>query len=442
MYLNKEQEQTVCLMHHGYNVFITGGAGTGKSTVIKEYVNRYCADKNVVLAAPTGVAAHHIDGYTMHRVFGVPVGNLIGKEPMDSTEQLDDTDVLIIDEISMARIDLFEYCMKVLKIANHNRASAGKKPIQLIVSGDFFQLPPVAGSTDKIQLQNCYCDLLDDGYFAFESDQWKQMDFKNAVLTQSVRQKNNLFTECLNHIRTGDQYSRDAIEMIIQNSAKHPFENAVTVASTNAKVNSINEDRLECLNTESTVYSPVVTGAVSEKELADTPTLRLYRDERVMLTANSTCYANGSFGTIIDMDEDELQVKLDNGNVVSVTRKMRYFLNEELIPFDQVNSIAQFPLQPAYAVTYHKVQGLTLPYMNLDPYCFTAGQLYVGLSRVPDFNYLYIDGRIRNRDLIVSPAVSLFYEFMENDSSKYMPIRNSTMIQMNHPIDYGEALYF
>lgn len=175
MYLNKEQAQAVDLMKLGFNVFITGGAGTGKSTVIKEFVNQNCTGKHVVLAAPTGVAAQHIDGYTMHRLFNVPVGNLIGVEPECSTDELDATDVLIIDGISMARVDLFEYCMKVLQMANCNRLKEGKEPIQLIVSGDFYQLPPVAGDNDDIKLQDYYGPFIGkDSCFAFKTSMWKR----------------------------------------------------------------------------------------------------------------------------------------------------------------------------------------------------------------------------------------------------------------------------
>lgn len=422
MNLNKEQFEAVNLMKQGYNVFITGGAGTGKSTVIREYVNQFCMNKNVVLAAPTGVAAQHIDGYTMHHIFNAPIGNLIGLEPRYSTELLDETDVLIIDEISMARIDLFEYCMKVLQLANRNRLGDGKDSIQLIVSGDFYQLPPVANDTDNMKLQDYYGPFIDrDRCFAFETRMWGKMNFKNVILKQTIRQKNNAFTECLNHIREDDKYSQDALEMIIDRAAKRPFSRGITVASTNRKVNVINDNQLSRLQTESAIYQPVVNGSLSPKELAEYPALRIYLQERVMMTANASSYANGSFGTVIGMDDDEIQVKLDTGTVVSVTRKVRYFPGDETTSLDETNSIAQFPLQPAYAVTYHKVQGLTLPYMNLDPYCFMPGQLYVGLSRVPDFDCLYLSKEIKKEYLMVADDVCLFYDFMQQEQAT-MPV--------------------
>ena len=249
------------------------------------------------------------------------------------------------------------------------------------------------------------------------------MNFRNVILTQSIRQKNNAFTECLNHIREDDKYSDEAIEMIIRNAAKKPFYNGITVASTNRKVNAINEQQLGRLTTESNVYQPIVCGDVPLKEISDTPALKVYLKERVMLTSNSSTYANGSFGTVVGLDEDEIQVELDNGNTVTVTRKVHYFPGDEMTSLDDTNSIAQFPLQPAYAVTYHKVQGLTLPNMNLDPYCFTSGQLYVGLSRVPDFDCLYISGKLKREYLKVSDDVCLFYNFMLLEQES-MPVTN------------------
>ena len=203
--LNEQQTRAYNILKSGKNCFITGDAGTGKSYLINKY-REYC-DKNdisIMLCAPTGIAAINIGGATVHRSFKMPIGPTVSN-PSGIPEALKDTDVLIIDEISMLRIDNFEYVAKVIFALNKYRVKNNKRMIQVIVVGDFFQLPPVISDRDYDVLNACGYLLGSKHGYAFKSAYWGRFNFVNIILTEQMRQNNYEFIHNLSLARIGKQ---------------------------------------------------------------------------------------------------------------------------------------------------------------------------------------------------------------------------------------------
>ena len=192
--LTPSQEQAIKLLDAGFNVFLTGKAGTGKSFLVDYFVEKH-PEKNIIKCAPTGVAALNIGGATIHRTFGVPLGVLDHHGACTSQEKLDvlkKADVILIDEISMCRIDVFEYVIRSLK-------RIGIRNKQLILVGDFYQLPPVLTPTDTTAFKQLYGNRL----YAFESDMWNSSDLLTIELTEVKRQSETGFLLSLSKIREG-----------------------------------------------------------------------------------------------------------------------------------------------------------------------------------------------------------------------------------------------
>lgn len=183
--LNEEQKKMFDIMTSGNdNIFLSGRAGTGKTTLINEYIKYAMSHKmNVVVCATTGIAAVNIKGVTCHRFFKIPIGFVASKPTYNSN--LMNADVIIIDEISMCRVDMFDYIADSIIATNNSRQAKGKKPIKLIVVGDFFQLPPVVTIKDKEYMRRFFPQSKNG--FAFESKLWDWMDFIPCILTQVVR---------------------------------------------------------------------------------------------------------------------------------------------------------------------------------------------------------------------------------------------------------------
>lgn len=417
------QEKAYAYMWCGYNVFLSGEAGTGKSYVLHRFIHEKREKmKNVLVCAPSGIAAIHVSGVTIHRAFQVPTEPII-KPPAKLPPTVEETDVLVIDEISMCRIDLFDYIAQTIQKANKKRQKYGKLPIQVIVVGDFCQLPPVLLDKDKEILDEYYGEDIGNAY-AFQSKYWKKFRFKNIVLTDIVRQKDMNFIKALNQVRMGD---KQCVGFLNNNSANYPMKNGVNIYSTNRKVKELNARRLEEINNPLWEFEAGERGIVNETDRMTERILRLKVGARVMMLTNDSenKWQNGSLGTILNIKSEQIKVHLDNGKEVNVApyswKIERYVLVEQkvgektikVLEKEEIGTFEQFPLKLAYAITMHKSQGQTYERANISPEAWAPGQLYVALSRVKEINNMYLLSDIEERCLITAPEVKALYENIE-----------------------------
>lgn len=417
MSLTHGQELGYNVMMAGYNTFLTGGAGVGKTYTLNKFVDDSVKQgKNVMLTAPTGIAALNIGGVTIHRQFEAPVGVITyNKDSYDPSDELVYTDIVIIDEISMCRIDLFEFvCNKILD-ANARRKRHGLKVIQLIVSGDFFQLPPVILPAEKVKLDDYYGQDIGVG-FAFQSKMWELFDFKSVLLTEIVRQSDQEFIGNLNRVRVGE---KAYIDYIFNNACNKEIESAITICGTNAEANKKNEIELSKINSPYVTYTAELNGDVNQSDVTVDFNLVLKEGARVMTLVNAKGdgYRNGQLGVVVALYDNSVVIQMDDGYIQYVDRFEFEVFRYELENVDgvqklvekRVGSVKQFPVKLAYAITIHKSQGQTYDAVNLSPYSWDCGQLYVAISRVKSLDKLHFNYKPDMQYIVVSLNVIKFY---------------------------------
>lgn len=406
--LTASQEKAFELLKQGKNVFLTGEAGTGKSFLIKRFLDFVRGKKNVVISAPTGIAAINVGGTTIHRLFGFNPKMDLTKVVISPKDVLRETDILIIDEISMCRMDLFDAIGRVLdQLKNH---------IQVIVVGDFCQLPPVLLDDEREKLEAFYKEKVGNA-FAFQSQAWKKLEFETVNLVEIMRQSDAPFINALNKARKGE---KTCLKYFINNAAKKPIEGAVTIVGTNKRADNINNQELAKLPGETKVIKALVSG---DFNLADAPTsseLNLKVGARVIFLINSIDFKNGTTGTIESINGDSyLVVRLDKGYTVFVTmhtwENIEYTVENEKVVEKTTGTFTQYPIKLAYAITVHKSQGQTYDSVNLEPCGWVHGQLYVALSRCKDINKLYIAPGLKSTQLICDKEVKELTELEEEE---------------------------
>ena len=441
-----EQKKALDLMISGKNVFVTGKAGTGKSTAVDEFRKVY--KPGCVFLAPTGIAAININGSTIHSFFQLKPGLLTPDsiEPIGSRKRIDmirSVRTIVIDEISMVRSDLFVAIdMRLQEITGCNKPFGGK---QVILVGDFLQLPPVVKEKTEAE----YLDRELGGYYAFQTALWQQADLQCVCLQTVHRQGNDaLFMKILNHLRYGELEIRDiqleglkkelnVIEALTRLCVEatpldHP---PIFLCTTNRTADSLNQLYQSKLKGEVHLFRAVVRGKFPERDYPTLETLALKIGARVMTLTNKRTpdgeieYVNGEIGVVEDMDDGEnavVRVRLDRGPTVSVerTKWSKYEYDIELdantgrpiVRQREVGTFVQIPLKLAYASTIHKSQGLTLDFVEvkLGNGCFASGQLYTALSRCRSIMNLRIDRPISLADAVIDEAVIDFYREIES----------------------------
>lgn len=424
--LTEGQKEALRTLRTGNNVFLTGEAGTGKSFVLEKYIKECeMSGLNTLITAPTGVAAINIGGVTLHRTFKIPVrmDELFKKAndfiPIPQTVKC--AQVIIIDEISMARYDIFSYVADIVL----------RLDAQLIVVGDFFQLPPVTTREDGRILSAMFGEHFKDG-FAFETSEWNDFDFHVCYLKEIKRQNSNSeagkkFIENLNKARIGDKRCIDYF-----NDYSNPVQNSgIYVCGKNSDVAQKNNEMLSKLTTKEYIYMSDIVGKVNPSDKPVDDEIRLKVGARVMTVINDPKgrYQNGSFGTVVNLAHDQVTIEFDSGVTVSMKRnkwevndyevvdneivKSGVKITERSVKTKVIGTFTQFPLKLAYAITIHKSQGQTFETMNLNPYAFDAGQLYVALSRIRDISGLHLTSPIRERYLITSSSAVDFYKSID-----------------------------
>ena len=443
--LTPEQKKALDLMLSGKNVFVTGKAGTGKSTVLHEFQEK--CPHGCVFLAPTGIAAINIDGSTIHSFFHL-------KPTLQTPESLEEISskrcdlirsvrTIVIDEVSMVRSDLFVAIDKRLReITGCNTPFGGK---QIILVGDFLQLPPVVKEKTEAE----YLDRELGGYYAFQTNLWKRAKFQCVCLQTIHRQeKDALFMTILNHLRYGELATRDiqieglkkpvdVIEALTRLCVEAaPLDRSpIYLCTTNRAAETLNQLFLGKLKGDVHVFRAVVRGKFPEGDQPTLEMLALKIGARVMTLTNKRTadgeieYVNGEIGVVEAIDDGEnavVHVRLDRGPVVSVQRT-KWSKNEYDYEVDantgrpivrqrEVGTFVQIPLKLAYAFTIHKSQGLTLDCVEvkLGNGCFASGQLYTALSRCRNIKNLRIDRPIALADAVLDQAVIDFYREIES----------------------------
>lgn len=410
----------------GKNVFITGEAGTGKSYVVNTYIKEMeKKNKNILVCAPTGIAALNVNGVTVHRAFKASVEPQIVKHVANVPDVVKEAEVIIIDEISMCRIDLFDYIARVITRAE----DICLKRKQVIVVGDFFQLPPVTTKNDYQVLKEIYPDY--DNGFAFESDNWTDFEFETIILKQIMRQTDNAFITNLNKARIGD--SR-CISYFNQNAQKEQLENGIVLCGTNKRVEEINQSELSKIDKKEKVYTAIVSGEVKNQDKATSDEIKLKVGARVIILINDTenfNYQNGSIGVVTKLNNQSIRVKLDYNNKVVTIESHEWAIEDykvveevvdnvkvKRIEKERIGTFIQMPVKLAYAITIHKSQGQTYDKVNLIPTSFDCGQLYVALSRVKSIEGLCLIRKMRREDLICHEKVRKFYKIKSNKNQE------------------------
>jgi hypothetical protein len=413
--LNEEQRMVLERLASGENIFITGNAGTGKSYLVKAF-DKYCTDENIALmkTAPTGIASIEIGGATLHSQFGFKVG-LDFEKPTKAPDCLHKIDCLLVDEISMVRIDIFDKLMEIIELANEKR----KKEIQLVFVGDFYQLAPVITSDEKPFLNEHYGFDIKDGY-CFQSPYWKKNNIHLCNLTTVMRQENAEFCNALDKCKTGDS---SCLQYIREHSAKAEIPNAIWVCGRNKTVNTRNEEELSRLSGRLYVSEAEYEGSATKSDRLCDETLQFKIGARVVMLINDTeqyLYQNGSLGTITNVQRDVIFVQIDGGELVEVRRatipKYEYIVSKsKKLDRAKTGAARQYPIRLGYAVTVHKSQGQTYQKVNLEPEIFSNGQLYVALSRCKTIENVFIHGYISKRMVMASNEVNRFYNNYEED---------------------------
>lgn len=421
--LNDGQRAAFDAILSGANVFLTGEGGTGKSVVLREAVSELKRrGHEVVVCAYTGIAAQEVSGSTINSAFQFNFAPKVADVLRDVkvSKVVMEADTIIIDEVGMVRRDMMDAIVRVIEKANVRRPKK-KMPIQLVVVGDFSQLPPVVTDKDMQPLLDEYGEGA--GFYAFESAGWRRMDFRVCKLTEPMRQSDSEFVDMLNLARIGDTRCIDYFNSLIEKNGEAP-EDAVRLVGTNRAADSINQRFLDSLPGEEAVYKGQIEDKFSKGDMSVPMELRLKVGARVILTAGDAGegYVNGVTGTVTKLHcnssgKPGIGVRLDDGNCVVVHKhtwhNIRYIVRDtgDEKKLDEVvnGTYTQYPIKLAWAMTFHKSQGQTLDAVQITPDNFAAGQLYVGLSRATRPDGLWLTRPMREEDLICADSVKNFY---------------------------------
>lgn len=414
--LTNGQQKVFDLVKSGRNVYLTGLGGTGKSYVLNKIIEwAGKTGKNVIVCAPTGIAALNIGGSTIHRALDISPNKTLQMDPYPAIKDgspIPECDLMIIDEISMCRMDLFDYLSEVLFKAARMRKKEGKPCCQLVVVGDFCQLPPVVQKSERPILEQKYgFDV--GGAYAFMGNYWNRWSFEAVELTEAIRQRDSNFVAALNACRVGDTRG---VHWISEHSSKRPIENAIVLCGRNSKADSENNKRLRMIDAPFTTYVGEKTGEVEERDMPTPEHLTLKPGARVMSLINDRedTYMNGTLGTVIECEKDGVTVAFDGGQTKFVPLYSWNITKPTMVDGKTrsrpIGTYKQVPLKLAWAITIHKSQGQTFDSATVFPECWDYGQLYTALSRLTRVENLYIAEPVNDSFLKTSPDVIKFLE--------------------------------
>lgn len=389
-------------------LFVTGKAGTGKSTIIRELKKL----PGTIVVAPTGIAALNAGGSTMHSVFQMPPHFLDPRAPKTvRVPLLADIQNVVLEEISMSRADHIDHIDQALRYnRNDPRPFGGAK---IIAVGDCYQLPPVVTQEDEPLLKLRYASE-----YWFDAIVMRGTKITMHELTDVFRQRDGGFVQFLNHARVGrvPEHWLDRFNQLCYHQPKRRLDDLV-LTSVRVAADDTNRRRLDGLVSPVVQYQAELTGTFEKEQERNLPVplvVDLKKGARVVVTKNNQDVPNGTLGTVVDLDEKEVKVLPDGREepitiVPTVWEKISYTVNEKRqIQVNVVGTLKQIPLLLGWAITIHKSQGLTLPRacIDLGARAFAPGQTYVALSRVASMDGLSLRRPLQQSDFFVDPRVT------------------------------------
>ncbi|MEE0974188.1 MAG: AAA family ATPase [Muribaculaceae bacterium] len=419
------------------SVFLTGKAGTGKSTFLK-YIRDNIKKKYVVLA-PTGIAAVNVGGVTMHSFFRIPLKPLLPddpdfavkrlrermKYPKDLRKLIKELELIIIDEISMVRADVIDFIDKILRVYSSNmREPFGGK--QLLLVGDIFQLEPVVTS----DMREVLCTHYQNSYF-FSANAFSQIEIVPIELKKIYRQNDSQFISMLDRIRMGRPLQEDVLKLnqrvFERDSASTSDDKMVmTLATRRDMVDTINENRLKELSSKEMTYTGQITGDFPENSLPTTMELTIKVGAQVVFIKNDRekRWVNGSIGKIVKAKKNSIEIELESGAKYAVEKAVwenivyKYDEKTNRVIENVIGTFEQYPIKLAWALTVHKSQGLTFNNVVIDigRGAFSSGQTYVALSRCRSFEGMQLRSTVSERDIFVNPSIIEFSRQFNNQA--------------------------
>ena len=423
------------MLQTGRHLFLTGKAGSGKTTLLKDIIDS--TDKNVVVVAPTGVAAINAGGVTIHSLLTLPLTAFVPDDNYPESQSitsrtmlkrhmkynkeklnlLREMDTLVIDEVSMVRADMMDAIDFVLRSVRRRADPFGG--VQVIMIGDLYQLPPVIKDYAWDVLKHYYRT----GYF-FSSNVFQRCNALCVELTKVYRQKDDIFLDILNRIRDGIATEEDLKLLNQQYSPKElEDEEIITLCTHNTIADQINQKKLAEIEEPIKKLKAKITGKFNENVYPVDEEIKLKIGAIIMFTRNESegLYYNGKIAKVLnyDREEDLIRVEFIDDKSTSWIEKVewkneKYTINaENTIELEVLGEFIQFPVRLAWAVTVHKSQGLTLNKARMDlSKSFAAGQAYVALSRCTSLEGLTLIKPVTARNVIVDPRIVEFHNAM------------------------------
>lgn len=436
------------------SLFLTGKAGTGKSTFLR-YISQTTKKKHVILA-PTGIAAINVGGSTLHSFFKLPFHPLLPNDNRYSVRNLRKTlkynsekiklikevELIIIDEISMVRADIIDFIDKILRVyAQNMRVPFGGK--QLLLVGDMYQLEPVLKEEERALLQPFY-----PSKFFFDAHVFREMQLICIELQKVYRQTDPLFISILDHIRTSKTSQTD-LSILNQRVGNTSHQNhdglAITLSTRRDSVDYINQQHLQQLPGEPTVFYGIIEGEFPENNLPTPMKLEIKTGAQVLFVKNDRDkrWVNGTLGTVIGMGDESdglIYVRTEQGEDVDVEQdiwsNVRYTYNEkeQKIEEEVIGTFRQFPIRLAWAITIHKSQGLTFNQVNIDLSggVFAGGQTYVALSRCRSLEGINLEAPIKKENIFISREITSFAKTYNDQRSLDKALQQSKAEKQYH----------